>query len=232
MLTSTFHDVCYAVEKKESVLGSFFKKFLGIDPDFSFRISNLLTPIYADFMHILSQYHRGGIHSNLGESSLTSMDWFFYNELCEKLVKKNHGVLSALMLCHRMAIKEGFLGNPANPPTGDEWDFYFYHVPASHAISLHHMDSIKVKFKKHPFAFMLILCDELQDWGRGGNEMSDLIFLKSVIVEKSTVPKICFEIDCSTTRQNLLIETLRKRLNPTDSLLIMINNLDIFEGLG
>jgi hypothetical protein len=183
-------------------------------------------------MHILSQYHRGGIHSNLGESSLTSMDWFFYNELCEKLVKKNHGVLSALMLCHRMAIKEGFLGNPANPPTGDEWDFYFYHVPASHAISLHHMDSIKVKFKKHPFAFMLILCDELQDWGRGGNEMSDLIFLKSVIVEKSTVPKICFEIDCSTTRQNLLIETLRKRLNPTDSLLIMINNLDIFEGLG
>ena len=66
------------------------------------------------------------------------------------------------MICHRMAIREGFLGEATD--SRDRCDFLFNHLPAGHAISVHTLAKPPVSFDKHPFAFMLIICDEIQDW--------------------------------------------------------------------
>lgn len=244
MLTATFHDAAYAVEKTDDWLNSFFRRFLGVNPHISLPISEVLSPVHSDIMRMLSQYHRSRrinspedpfiFHFNL-------MDWYYYNKLSEEFYNKNHGVLSALMLCHRMAIKEGFLGRPpqtTETPSTPERNLYDYvdHLEASHAISLHNIDSIKVKFREYPFAFILILCDEMQDWGRGSRRgYNDFISLDSVDEEMTTVDQkriheIRFSIRSAPERMLRLKETLRKRLEPGDTMKIIINSEDIFLG--
>ncbi len=234
LLAATFHDTAYPVEKTDQWLNNFFNNFLGINPQFSLKVSEVLTPAYTDIMRMLSAYHKSpNGPNNLFDFKFDEMDWYYYNELSRELSRKNHGVLSALMLCHRMAIKEGFLCRPPkNDPSLDErnpvvertqWDF-LNHLAASHAISLHSMDSIPVKFNEHPFAFILILCDEIQDWGRGNHKAADFdalkpkefIALEWIEVKVTDLPEIYLKISCDEERKEKLIKTLQKRLVKSD----------------
>ena len=90
----------------ESWLNELIKKFLGVEPSFSINIGQILPVIYTDFMRLLSQFHYGTTQAILDDKFL-STDWSFYNELGSELMQKNHGVIGAVMLCHRMAIKRG-----------------------------------------------------------------------------------------------------------------------------
>jgi len=246
MLTATFHDIAYAVEKTDVWLNDFFNNFLGVDPKFSLRISEVLTPAYTDIMRMLSVYHKKTITTSF-DFSFDAMEWYYYNELSRELSRKNHGVLSALMLCHRMAIKEGFLCRPpkSDPPLDErlplekrsQWDF-INHLAASHAISLHNMKNIPVKFKQHPYAFILILCDEIQDWGRGNHKSKefdnskpkDFIALEWVEVKiLNSIPEIHFKISCQNERKEELIKTLQKRLVKSDDsgLKLFINDRSV-----
>jgi hypothetical protein len=70
-----------------------------------------------------------------------------------------------------------------------------------------------------PFAFILILCDEMQDWGRGNNKPlfasskpKDFIALEWVEVKITDLPEVHFKISCTIERKKELIETLQKRL--------------------
>jgi hypothetical protein len=245
LLAATFHDTAYAVEKTDDWLNDFFSKFLGVNPQFALKISEVLTPAYTDIMRMLSMYHRKTRTTEFN-FSFDDMEWFYYNELSRELSRKNHGVLSALMLCHRMAIKEGFLCRPPknNLPLDNrnpieersQWDF-LYHLAASHAISLHSMANIPVKFNQHPFAFVLILCDEIQDWGRGNHRSGnndeivpkDFVALEWVEVKVSDMPEIYFKISCNEERKKDLIDTLQKRLVRADEsgLRLFINDESI-----
>ena len=240
MLTATFHDAAYAVGKTDEWLNDFFTKFLGVNPHISLNISEVLTPVHADILRLLSQYHRSRRLNSPEDPfkfKFDLMDWPFYNKLSEELSNKNHGVLSALMLCHRMAIKEGFLGKPIQTdnvpvslPDRNQWDFVD-HLQASHAISLHTINSIQVKFREYPFAFVLILCDEIQDWGRGNQ--NDFISLNQIEervtnVHDRTVHEVRFRIEASPGRMNSLKKTLRERLDPGNTIKIFINDEDIF----
>ena len=246
LLAATFHDTAYAVEKTDQWLNDFFNNFLGVNPQFSLKVSEVLTPAYTDIMRMLSAYHKSPITTSF-DFSFDNMDWYYYNELSRELSRKNHGVLSALMLCHRMAIKEGFLCRPPkNDPPLDErdpiekrsqWDF-LNHLAASHAISLHSIESIPVKFNQHPFAFILILCDEIQDWGRGNHKSTDFDSIKPkdfVAVEWvevkiiENIPEIYFKISCNNDREKELIKTLQKRLVKSDDsgLKLFINDKSI-----
>jgi hypothetical protein len=215
LLTSTFHDTAYAVEKTDQWLNDFFDKFLGINPQFSFRVSEVLTPVYSDFMRMLSEYHKSPSTPTF-HFAFDTMDWYYYNELSKEFARKNHGVLSALMLCHRMAIKEGFLCKSPqradNAVDRNQWDF-LNHLTASHAISLHSIEAVPIRFEQHPFAFMLVLCDEMQDWGRGNVKNHDFVALEWVDVKiEEDVPQIRFKINCDTERMNSLLAALQKRL--------------------
>jgi hypothetical protein len=217
MLTSTFHDVAYPVQETETWLNDFFDKFLGVNPNFSLNIAQIIPPIYTDFMQMLSRHHKYHKEDALGfTDDLLKIDWFYYNELCSGLTKKNHGVLGALMLCHQMAIREGFLERP------DPVDFLKNHLPACHAISLHALESIPVNFAKHPFAYLLILCDELQNWGRPSNRDSqDIIQLKNVVVNGTGTLKIQFKIEASTDIETMS-SVLKKRLIENNSIEIEV----------
>jgi len=214
MLTSTFHDVAYPIQETEFWLNELFEKFLGVNPKFSLNITQIVPMVYVDFIRLISCWHRQPIQGPLQGDKLMSMDWTFYNEIGSKLIEKEHGVVGALMLSHRMAIREGFLEEPIDSTKArNPWDFLYLHLPACHAISLHHLQSIPVSFSKHPFAFMLILCDELQDWGRPSNRRDrDIISLKNVKITETDPPEILFEIEASEYRKKELNEVLTRRL--------------------
>jgi hypothetical protein len=217
MLTSTFHDVAYPVQETESWLNDLFEKFLGVNPNFSLNIAQIVPSIYIDFMKLLSRHHKFHRQDDVAlADDLQRIDWLYYNELGSGLIRKNHGVLGALMLCHRMAIREGFLEQP-NP-----LDFLKNHLPACHAISLHALESIPVNFTKHPFAYLLILCDELQDWGRPSNINDDVIELKNLAIDVGRTPTIRLTIEALPERRKRLNNVIAKRLENDGSIKIEI----------
>jgi hypothetical protein len=153
------------------------------------------------------------------------MDWLYYNTLCEECARKNHGVLSALMLCYRMAVKEGFLSKVANGDAQTE-NFFRLHLAASHAISLHNkMDSIRIRFNEHPFAYLLVLCDEIQDWGRDKESLEyDKAYLSDIRIKKNEKSsRIYIEME----NELGVVRTIYKRLQQPDLFRVSINDWDI-----
>jgi hypothetical protein len=160
MLASTFHDVAYPIEFMESWLNDLLDSFLGIKHKFTLNIENMLPTIYLDFMRLICSYHSNIVQGVLDGAKYSTFDWLFNNELNTKLIEKNHGVIGGLILTHLLAIRQGFARSD-NP-----WTFLYDHMPACHAIAIHQLPSISIDFCKHPFAYLLVLCDEIQDWGR------------------------------------------------------------------
>lgn len=219
MLASTFHDVGYAIQETESWLNRLFEKFFGVNPDFSFGITEVLPVIYVDFMRALSAFHKTGIMSSKPFSaSLEVADLTFYDKVGSKLIMKDHGVLSGLMLAHLLAIK------PSNRTT-DMWDFFFDHMPACHAILSHTLESVRIQFYKHPFAFLLILLDEIQDYGRPSNlDTKRLIRLLDLHIKKSRVPEIKFIIEVNREGKEQL-ELLSRRLGTNGKIRVSLFEL-------
>lgn len=228
MLTSTFHDVAYPIQETKFWLNNVLEKFLGVNPRFSFNISQIVPMVYVDFMRMISCWHRHPMSMPQGGGDLMSMDWNVYNELSSKLIEKEHGVLGALMLSYHMAFKEGFLTEPDNSnKIRSPWDFLQNHLPACHAIGVHHLESIRVGFSKHPIAYILILCDELQDWGRTSTQSDrNMISLKDVNITETDPPKLQFEIETSADRKRKLDRVLKKRLQNYKKMVIIENKED------
>lgn len=203
MLASTFHDVAYAIQKMELWFNEMLEKFLGANPNFSFNITQVMPLIYVDFMRLISRWHaRSQMETDSGRT-LTIADWSFYNEISSKLVEKDHGVLGGLMLAHLLAVREGFARKR-------KWDFLYNHLPACHAITVHHLKSIPIELIKHPIAFVLTLCDELQDWGRPSDQANqNILYLDQMNIEEDgDRPKIQFVIEISETRKDRLKKAL------------------------
>jgi hypothetical protein len=229
MLSATFHDSAYAIEKTDDWMNKFFLRFLGIKTQFFLRLPELLTPTYTDFLRMLSQHHKSpfSIRDNF-QFSFNGMDWNYYDKVGEALLKKDHGVLGALMLCHRMAIKEGFLGGDQRIASGDEYNFLYYHLSAAHAISVHNIDVV-IDFKRHPFAFMLVLCDEIQDWGRSeDDDKNEFIAIEELGVEKGQVPVVSLKLNASNGKIEKLAAKLSDRLRADEAIDIKINGKNLF----
>jgi hypothetical protein len=232
MLAATFHDVAYTIQDMEVWINQLIWEFLGINPKLSINVAQILPITYPDFMKIISSWHKGQFQTASEYYLVNSIDWTFLNEMNTSLTEgKDHGVLGALILAHLLAIRHGFL-----PREGFHGNFLYNHVPACHAISAHHMSAVKVSFEKHPLAFLLILCDELQDESRprapGKREESDTVKLLDIEVTRanlSTVnkrPRITVKIEASEEKQKNLVDTLRKRLVEADPETLVIKNAD------
>jgi len=223
MLSATFHDIGYAIQETEFWLNRMFEQFLGVNPKFAVSIGQIMPMIYLDFMRILSAYHLNP-SAVLSQNLLSSeIDWIFYNELNSKLIEKNHGVISALMLAHLLGIRQGFLEERGN------WDFKYNHLPACHAIAAHWLPSISIRFATHPLAFLLVLCDEIQDWGRYTSseecEENDIVYLRDVEVLNTNPISIKMCVKASRERQKELRNKLLERLHPNEALSVSITNV-------
>jgi len=205
MLASTFHDVAYPIQEIESWLNDMLKIFIGINPRYQFKVNELIPAIYTDFLRMISQYHKDK-NLSIQSSNMWNIDYRFFNEMNTRLIEnKEHGVLGALLLAHLLAVRQGF--SDRNPP----WDFLYSHLPACHAISVHHLENIPIKFTKNQFAFLLILCDEIQDWGRPStNKNRDIFYLKDINIINDTVPTIELCLNISDNRKDLLKNKLSK----------------------
>jgi hypothetical protein len=223
MMASTFHDVAYPIQEMESWLNNLFLKMLGINPRFDYNITQIVPMAYNEFMKMIADYH---LHreNNLvsGRVSYLSMDWSIYDRLNSELINKDHGVLSALMLAHVLAIRKGF----ATKNDGSYWNFINIHMPAIHAISLHTLKSINVEFNKHPIAFLLVLCDELQDWGRPEKRpRKGIVDLLSLSIVKDNVPFIKIQVKASKKSSSYLAKSL-SRLRAKGKIKVSISDKD------
>lgn len=218
MLASTFHDVAYPLQEMEEWTNDICKTFLGINPMLSMGINEIVPPIYIDFMRMICQEHRQprSAHQSV---SFASLDWSFYSEINQKFVAKDHGVLGGIILAHLLAVRSGFA-------EGDrKWDFLLDHLPACHAIILHTMTE-KINFSRHPFAFLLALCDEIQDVGRPSRlEKQDNLLILDLNIQKVNVPEICFKVQVSDKRRALIAGNLSKnRLSTSGKIKIVFQD--------
>lgn len=112
-------------------------------------------------------------------------------------------------------------------PQIEKWNFRINHLPACHAIATHDLPSIRVRFGKHPFAFLLVLCDEIQDWGRSpsSKDTQNTIYLRDIEVLSSQPPEIRFRVKTSKKRREKLGNTLKERLYADERIKVSITNM-------
>lgn len=186
MLTATFHDMGYPIEKVDSWFKEFLNLFLKVDTPIQFGLDQILTPIFYEYVGYVSEthHHRGIPHPAEGE--FIQRDWRFHNVLHNELRRKNHGVISSLLLIHSLLTQED-LGQH------NEWFYGTFPtdiLPACHAIAIHNLElkDYKISLKQFPYAFLLIFCDALQDWKRSApvKDYSELIDL-NVSTRDSTI---------------------------------------------
>lgn len=179
LLASTFHDFAQAVQKYDQWNKTFFKESLKIDVleslelkkyyvenTFSSSVEHILTFLGKCFCDFKDQDRT---------ENYNKIRHFFYHQITDK---KNHGMLSSLSLLKRF--------DDAND------EFHEVILPAASAIAIHDAEIWKVmsgmlinsnkdkwitnlctikplsrlNLNLHPLSFLLILSDNIQDWGR------------------------------------------------------------------
>lgn len=201
LLASTFHDIGYPIEKIDDWLNDILKSLLGINPKISINIGHYMPPIYNEFTKTISRYHGFPEQAHINDDF--HLDWDFYSKLNEKLIEKDHGVFSGLILAHELGIREGFLA-------AHDYNFVFNHIPACHAICTHTLD-VELSFGRHPYAALLKLCDELQDWGRPSlSSYNDIVTISDIQVECETGRRIKLDINASSSRFSKLRDKFRQ----------------------
>jgi hypothetical protein len=212
MLTSTFHDIAYPIQEIENWLNTFFCAYFGINLNYRLNISNMLPPIYTDFMKMLSSYNKNSNINSIYNVNYNTIDWSFFDEINSGTMRKDHGIISSLILTHFLAIREKWMDDPTRSK-----NFLINHIPACHAICLHNLNN-PISFDKHPFAFLLALCDEIQDWGRPSmDDNRDIFFLNKIIIDNGTIPEIKFFLKISDSRIGRLKINLSQHRMCTDS---------------
>jgi len=215
LLASTFHDIGYPIEKIDEWLNDLLKSMLGVNPKVSISVGHYMPPVYNEFMKLISRFHRFPESERI--EGTFSYDWDFYSKLNEKLVEKDHGVFSGLILAHELGIREGFIAN-------NDWNFLYNHIPACHAICTHRMD-ITLSFRDHPYAALLKICDEIQDWGRPSlTNYDDIITISNIQVINDNCRRIHIDINASNNRFSQLKEKLCRVITGA-VVQIEINNL-------
>lgn len=173
MLAATFHDMGYPIQQIDEWFSAFLKTFLKIDSTYSIEIERILTPVFFDYLKFISEEHYNLLTEAIAPSSVSPVkDWAFHSHLQEELRRKDHGVVSSLLLIHSILTQEKIAKSP-------DWFFSTFPkeiLPACHAIALHNLQDVPKNFGKCPYAYLLVLCDSIQDWQRslGGTDYSEL----------------------------------------------------------
>lgn len=165
LLTSTFHDIGYPIHSISNWMTDFFQDFMGTRSLYQVSLDAMLTQNFYDYVKHLAAFsyaREAGMQLPIFGVGSAFTDWRLYDQLLVELKNKNHGVISALLLMHRILTQERF----AKLQGYLKADFPKQICTAAHAICLHDLQSQQACFKTNPFGALLILCDELQDEGR------------------------------------------------------------------
>jgi DNA-binding transcriptional regulator YiaG len=213
MLASTFHDIGYPIEKIDEWFSSFLNTFLRVKTAYPIEIERILTPVFFDYLRYLSEEHYNQTKEPMAVSGQCYLrDWKFHNILLDNLkLKKDHGIISSLLLIHSLFTQEKIRNF-------NEWLFETFEpeiIPACHAISIHNLkiDYEKISLSQSPFAFLLVLCDTIQDWERSvaGKDHSELKYIE--VGFSDITPTIEFALQINSVRKFDELDELQKRLS-------------------
>ena len=182
LLAASFHDYAHPIEKYDDFVCFFVNRCLGTKADWSFLgLKNYYheQSFSSDIEHVLSSltkcFRAEDFQGESGTDNHNKIRQFFYREITKE---KNHGLIASLGLLKK------FINN-------SKTEFSNVLLPAAVAIALHD-DEIcqtlhgviknnmnpegtlvqklaplqEISFEVQPLAFLLILCDNIQDWGR------------------------------------------------------------------
>ena len=213
LLASTFHDFSYCIQQYDKWSTEFFKEMFRItEPLGSLELKRhyFENSFLSSIEYILDELEKG-LEIPQGErvDKLNNLRHFFYHQMTDR---RNHAVISCLTLFKRFEEYR---------ERNDE-EFRNVFLPAGLAVILHDaeiwqtLNGLKVIsetqedkwvsnvreaqplksliFKEYPLTFILLLCDNIQDWGRPFkdreiNRLLDTadVHLKNVIVNSEGV---------------------------------------------
>lgn len=237
MLAASYHDFSYPIQRHDEYFSYFFEEILGVGKSFTvleFKNKYIEEKFSSYLEHILASItpclNIKDIQETEGTEKLNKIRCFLYHNVTQE---KNHALLSALGLLKKLENKA---------------DFKQVLLPAAVAIALHDdyiwqplkgfkvnesdkeiplIEEVKaiaplqeIKFEEHPLAFLLILCDNLQDWGRHcedkklEKELTEAnIRLKDVVFESnSVIIKLILNINTESTDIIQHKNTIMKKL--------------------
>lgn len=186
LLAASFHDVGYTVQYINIWIDRFFKDVMEI-PDIKFNIDLneiLFTRNYAEYIDKLVSLYleiNNPKHKPWRYSDPHLIDNSFRREFLSQLLqKRNHGLISSLILLDRI---QNSVVNSEDPYYIDT-TFSSTVMPAALAIALHDKSIFSngifsnnlvknncINFSSDPLTFTLIFCDTLQEWGRPGSSI-------------------------------------------------------------
>lgn len=211
MLASTFHDVAYPIQQIDYWINDLLKLLIGINPHVTIPIGHVMPQIYDHFVEQISKEHKFPLQG-ASDNSRGNIDWKFSNLINEKIYERDHGVYGGLILAHKLAVREGFYESG-----GYHGDFPINHLPACHAVCCHHLD-ILLNFQRHPYAFLLKICDEIQDWGRPGKkDREDILQIQEINITSGDIPIIDFTLNISEERKEELKQNLSSEFLKTNN---------------
>ncbi|UCH89564.1 MAG: GAF domain-containing protein [Thermoplasmata archaeon] len=176
MITSTFHDIAYPLEKTETWLPKMLEDFL--DEEAKDIVPKI--PIEQIFFNENQKYNSfinelSKLFKKINISNEINADDFRIWLQSEVALNKDHGILGALIL-----LKPHFLRNRE------------IILPSALAIAMHKRLGLKIKdnggkicYDKFPLLYLLIYCDIVQEWNRDPEDNRNKPpFLERIIVTK------------------------------------------------
>ncbi len=206
MLASTFHDIGYPIEKIDNWFSAFLSNFLRQQTAYPIEIEEILSSIFFDYLNFLSEEHYNLTKESIAVSGTCYLrDWKFHNILLNNLkLKKDHRIVSSLRLIHSLFTQE-------NIRNFNQWFFDIFEpdiIPACQAISIHNLkiDYEVISLRQSPFAFLLVLCDSVQDWDRSVSQQdpSELVDIELRFSETTPTLLISLKIHSAKNPKTLI----------------------------
>lgn len=216
-LSSVFHDSVYSIEKINEWLGAYFRTLFSSELvdgkiPFIFLWENLFTvEKYEYHKNLLAKSMEEKIGTGFGAVESAKLYQFFISTLMGRPEgkAKNHGLLAALVMSSHL------LGE--NP---SDQDIRKIILESAFAVAMHTLNVAKniydikrVKLNNIrndiPFAFLLVFCDNAQEWGRPwmGSLTPGTVELKKIRIEDN---EVLVELLCDVSDPKLDIQALKE----------------------
>ena len=245
LLAASFHDFAYPIQKYDDFVSRYFQRCLGVIGDnwkfFSLKEDYAEFSFSSDVERIIASLAKCFAVNCDGEDGVQNLNvirQFFYHEIAKE---KNHGLVGSLGLMKRFS-------------DNSHTDFNTVVLPAAVATALHDLTICQsihgsknhsetecilrvqklaplqsLPFEIQQLAFLLILCDNIQDWGRHFKDESleqplkeANIRLKDLFLDSG---KIFIQLYFNDTRES------RKFMNYKDEILSGLEKLLDISGI-
>ena len=175
LLISVFHDIGYLAQTlmdiSDKINTLYFKNISGInlsklELNFSEKLEDIFKKILEELAEGIIIGEDKYYFSNSKSDIYDNQKDIILNELMESYFERNHGIISSLFSYYTLNLDINYIKK-------EKRDLLLKEIKlACAAIATHDLEKIKkihLDFRDNPFACLLILCDNIQEWNRPYN---------------------------------------------------------------